>query len=279
MARRAGVNVGALHVTNGESAGNTLRQTSLGGAVLPWQDVLHEGPVPAGTRRELLSARAAFLSGCGWGSRRGIAASLARRDRTLIEALRDQQHVVLWFEHDLYDQLQLLDILGVAATADGALELVVVGSFPGKPSFRGLGELTASQLESLWPSRVAATPDMLAAAASAWDALRQPEPSALAALATAGVAELPFLGVALGPRRATAQPARAGPGQDVAVTSLGIRLYVGWASVTMAAGTRQRYSVGEERQGVHAGEQAQASGSERGPGSLAGYRRCGQRWE
>ena len=25
-----------LHVTNGDSAGNTLRQTSLGGAILPW---------------------------------------------------------------------------------------------------------------------------------------------------------------------------------------------------------------------------------------------------
>jgi hypothetical protein len=37
-----------LHVTNGESAGNTLRRTSLGGAVLPWQDVLHEGLVPPG---------------------------------------------------------------------------------------------------------------------------------------------------------------------------------------------------------------------------------------
>ena len=36
-----------LHITNGESAANTLRQTALGGAVLPWQDVLHEGPVPA----------------------------------------------------------------------------------------------------------------------------------------------------------------------------------------------------------------------------------------
>src|SRR5216110_1942924 len=64
-----------LHVTNGESAGNTLRQTSLGGAVLPWQDVLHEGPVPAGPRRELLQARAAFLAACGWGSRRSILAS------------------------------------------------------------------------------------------------------------------------------------------------------------------------------------------------------------
>src|SRR5438067_8066292 len=47
-----------LHVTNGESVGNTLRQTSLGGAVLPWQDVLHEGPVPEMQRPELLRMRA-----------------------------------------------------------------------------------------------------------------------------------------------------------------------------------------------------------------------------
>src|SRR6059058_3997705 len=35
-----------LHVTNGESAGNTLRRTALGGAVVSWTDTLHEGPVP-----------------------------------------------------------------------------------------------------------------------------------------------------------------------------------------------------------------------------------------
>jgi DNA-binding transcriptional MerR regulator len=186
-----------LHVTNGESAGNTLRQTSLGGAVLSWQDVLHEGPVPAGPRPELLRARAAFLSGCGWGSAQAIGSALQRRDRTLLEALRDRRHVVLWFEHDLYDQLQLVDILALASTAGGTPELIVAGSFPGKPSFRGLGELTAAELETLWPSRAAATPGMLAAAASAWDALRQPDPSTLAALAATGVAELPFLGAAL----------------------------------------------------------------------------------
>jgi hypothetical protein len=186
-----------LHVTNGESAGNTLRQTSLGGAVLPWQDALHDGPVPAGPRRELLRTRADFLSRCGWGSVRTILSSLERRDRTLIEAVRDRRQVVLWLEHDLYDQLQLLDVLALAATADGTPELIVTGSFPGRPSFRGLGELSAAQLETLWPARVAATPGMLATAASAWDALRRPEPSALAVLAAAGAPELPFLGAAL----------------------------------------------------------------------------------
>src|SRR6185312_3494065 len=137
----------------------------------PWQDVLHEGPVPAGPRRELLRARAAFLSACGWGSSRSILASLEDRDRQLVQALKDGQQVVLWFEHDLYDQLQLVDALALAAPeTPGTPELVVVDSFPGRPGFRGLGELTADELETLWPGRVPASQDTLAAAVSAWAA-------------------------------------------------------------------------------------------------------------
>ena len=195
--RESSLHPSPLHVTNGESAGNTLRQTSLGGAVLPWQDVLHEGPVPVGSRSELLRARAGFLSACGWGSRTAILASMERRDRQLLDALRGSEQVVLWFEHDLYDQLQLLDILALAGTVEGTPELIVIGSFPGKPSFRGLGELTADELETLWPSRVAAEPETLGAAAAAWDALRRPEPFELAAQAQAEVRQLPFLRPAL----------------------------------------------------------------------------------
>ena len=150
--------------------------------------------MPAGPRRELLQARAAFVSACGWGSRRSILASLERRDRQLVQALRDGQQVVLWFEHDLYDQLQLVDVLALAAP--DAPELIVVGSFPGRPAFRGLGELTADDLETLWPARVPGQ-DTLAAAVSVWAALRHPDPSALAEAARADLPGLPFLGPAL----------------------------------------------------------------------------------
>ena len=186
-----------LHVTNGESAGNTLRQTALGGAVLPWQDVLHEGPAPALPRQELLQTRARFLADCGWGGRQALQAGLERRDGQLLEALRDGLQVVLWFEHDLYDQLQLLDVLALAHTAETAPELIVVGSFPGKPSFAGLGELTASELETLWPSRQPAARAALQAAASAWAAFQAPEPTTLADCATRETADLPFLAPAL----------------------------------------------------------------------------------
>jgi len=200
LARRGGAPAARpslLHVTNGESAGNTLRQTALGGAVLPWQDVLHEGPVPALPRRQLLQARARFLADSGWGRRQALLSSLERRDRQLLDGLRDDLQVVLWFEHDLYDQLQLLDALALAHGEQAAPELIVIGSFPGKRSFAGLGELTASELETLWPSRRRATPAALDAATRAWAAVQAPEPTRLSEWATSENEHLPFVAPAL----------------------------------------------------------------------------------
>jgi hypothetical protein len=197
VVERAGSRPSLLHVTNGESAGNTLRQTGIGGAVLSWQDVLHEGPVPAGPRPGLLRARARFLSECGWGSAAAILASLERRDLQLLDALRGGVKVVLWFEHDLYDQLQLLDAVSLSHRARAAPELLVVGSFPGKPSFHGLGELSADELETLWPQRRTPRPETLAAAAAVWEALRAPEPTGLLEWATRETRGLPYLAPAL----------------------------------------------------------------------------------
>jgi hypothetical protein len=104
---------------------------------------------------------------------------------------------VLWFEHDLYDQLQLLDVLTLAHTAEAAPELIVIGTFPGKPSFAGLGELTARELETLWPARRPAEAAALEAAAAAWAAFQAPEPTALAEWATRETTSLPFLAPAL----------------------------------------------------------------------------------
>jgi hypothetical protein len=159
--------------------------------------VLHEGPVTALPRSEFLRQRARFLSECGWGSEPALRSSLERRDRQFLDALRSGAQVVLWFEHDLYDQLQLIDALVLARSVDAAPELIVIGSFPGRPSFAGLGELTAKELETLWPSRTRATSEALETAATAWSALCEPEPTGLADLASRDDPHLPFLAPAL----------------------------------------------------------------------------------
>jgi hypothetical protein len=186
-----------LHVTNGDSAAETLRRTALGGSVLPWQDVLHAGPVPAEPRAQLLERRATFLAECGWGSAPGIRGTLQKRDEQLRRAVADGTEVVLWFEHDLYDQLQLLDVLALSRAMGAAPSAIVVDSFPGKPSFRGLGELTAEELETLWPARGTVGGEALETAVAVWDAFRAREPAALAGWAVGGTPGLRFLAPAL----------------------------------------------------------------------------------
>ncbi len=176
-----------LHVTNGESAGNTLRQTTLGGAVLSWQDVLNEGPVPAVTPGELRAVRARFLSDCGWGSERSLLESLERRDRLFEHALEADTSVVLWFEHDLYDQLQLLQALTLAGAAP--LELIQADA--------DLGPLQPHELEEHWPQRRPVALHTRSLARKAWDAFRAPEPTGLVELAGRDTPALPHLGPAL----------------------------------------------------------------------------------
>ena len=38
-----------LIVTNGDSAAERLREAGIKGHIIPWRDMLHDGPVPAAT--------------------------------------------------------------------------------------------------------------------------------------------------------------------------------------------------------------------------------------
>jgi hypothetical protein len=205
VGRKPGANIearagGQLHVTNGESAANTLRQTAIAGAVLSWQDVLHEGPLAALPPEQLRERRAAFLSECGWGSKRAISRDFEHRDRLFGQALAQGRSIVLWFEHDLHDQLQLLQILAqIAGAGNGGerIELVEVGAFPGRPGFQGLGELTAAELETLRRARRRVAEELVEAGRLGWEAVCAPEPAAIEGFLDRDLSERPFLAAAL----------------------------------------------------------------------------------
>jgi hypothetical protein len=185
-----------LHVTNGDSTAEPLRATGIDGDIVVWADALHEGPVPDVPRVELRRRRAAFLADGGWKSAPEIETDLARRDERVTAALAAGTPVVLWFEHDLYDQLQVLEVLSLVERPDG-VELIVIGAFPGRPGFRGLGELDAEELATLWPQRQPLTAEQLALAHRAWAAVRAADPGLLRSLLEGDTGALPYLGPAL----------------------------------------------------------------------------------
>ncbi|MBI1396243.1 MAG: hypothetical protein GC151_09720 [Betaproteobacteria bacterium] len=143
--------------------------------------------------------RADFIQMCGWGDAQRVFDDFRARDRMLDAALARSELVVLWFEHDLYDQLQLVQILSrVAARAPRApVDLICIGEHPDVPDFKGLSQLSEASLVALLPSSERVTARQLAVAAEAWIALCEPDPRALGGLARREEASLRYLGPAL----------------------------------------------------------------------------------
>ncbi len=189
-----------LHVTNGDSTAGTIKLSGLPGRVVPWRDILYEGPIPAGLGPdELRDARARFIANAGWGSYDQVLAEFVERDQQLA-AFREHEEVVLWFEHDLYDQLQLLQILDWfmgQSQRQTTLSLICIGSFPGVSPFHGLGQLRPTQIATLFPGRGRVTVDQLELARAGWNAVRSSDPTAIERIIASDTGALPFLGAAL----------------------------------------------------------------------------------
>ena len=175
-----------LHITNGDCAVAVLSQV-VQGPILPWRDVLHEGPVRAGLSLEELSReRAAFIAGAGWGSLLEVETQFRARDAAFRRA-GEHDEIVLWFEHDLYDQLQLIQVLdGLAALRGPPISLVCEAEY--------LGNMAPGRAAELFALRNPLVRRHFQEAQAAWAAFRSPDPQRLENLRTTS---LPFLAAAL----------------------------------------------------------------------------------
>ena len=124
----------------------------------------------------------------------GQLRALEDRERELHDSA-DYDRVVLWFEHDVTDQLSLIHLLGhyAADRRPPRLELVNISDFPGARRFTGLGELPPEALRMLWVTRKAVSAAQLRLGLDAWRALAKPNPRPLAAIMRSGTPALPLL--------------------------------------------------------------------------------------
>ena len=187
------------HTANGSATTALIERAGLPGSTSIWADPLHDGPVPAGlSDRELIALRARDFADADHDAE-GFVAEVERW-RAAVDDVSSYDELVLWFEHDLFDQLnliQLLDRLGSSGAPARRVSLISIGSFPGRPDFRGLGELEPDDIASLFPARQPIAQPQLALAARAWSAFRSPDPRAIEALVSTDTSALPFLAPAL----------------------------------------------------------------------------------
>ena len=187
----------------------TIEAAGIPGRCSIWADLLYEGPVPAGlSDSELVDVRTGYLT------RPGRFASLMsvgpdpsldpvndlRQWRAAIERHESYEELILWFEHDLFDQLNLIQLLAWIRDRlppTKPVSLICIGAFPGRPNFRGLGELTPGELAPLLETRAPVAGRQYELARRAWDAFRQPTPAALDDLRRTDTSALPYLAPAI----------------------------------------------------------------------------------
>lgn len=187
-----------LHLRCGDDILDALARAGIPGTRAQWGDPLCEGPLaPWEDDAERRTERARWIAGRYGEEKAVVVERLAAADRTL-ETAADADEVVLWFEHDLFDQAILVFLLArLGRLAGERTRLICIDRFPGVVDFAGLGQLSPEQLASLYPFREPVGTAQFEAAARVWGGFCGGDPLALLEAADRAGATLPFVPAAV----------------------------------------------------------------------------------
>lgn len=189
-----------LHIHNGDSTANILKESGFPGEHSAFREVLMEGPTPSGlSPDEWRRVRTRFLAEA-YELRLENCEKDLREQEAGLRRFSEHDETILWFEHDLFCQINLiylLDWFSKQSMGNTRLSLICIGEFPGKEDFRGLGELTGEQLASLFENRHEVTEPELSLAVRVWAAYCSADPGEIARLLGEDTSAMPFLRHAL----------------------------------------------------------------------------------
>ena len=171
-----------LHIRCGSDIKKTLEVAGFTGEFLEYQDPVCQGPVVK--TENYLEVRAEFIAKAYGGGYEGTYQRFLIDKQRLQEVANNFERVVLWFEHDTYDQLILIKILAELARRKlpSTLEIISLNQFPGSERFIGLGQLPPEAIYLLWSQRTPIEPLQLQLATAAWEALCSSTPEQLSVL-------------------------------------------------------------------------------------------------
>jgi len=191
-----------LHIRCGTDLSSTLPAGGFSGDFLEYSDPYGQGPIIQND--DFIKIRAKYLhesydplfekkldDSRADKTLSDTVSYLETADARLKQAAQQYERVVLWFEHDGYDQLILAKLLAYFAenTANEKvppekelpekLELVSINHFPGSARFIGLGQLPPEAIRLIWQQRQGVSQQQLKLGKQVWSALGESTPLAL----------------------------------------------------------------------------------------------------
>ncbi len=173
-----------LHIVNGDAFGDKLRASGIDGDILVWRESLYEGPIGMQMSDSvLLSMRAAYINRQHGIPKEIFKSTTLQQEKALDKLAEDMDEIILWFEHDLYDQLMLCYLLSrlfALPNRSFKLSLLSINQFPGVEFFHGLGQLNVDQITQLHDKWLPVNEEQLLLACKVWTAYSASEPHLMA---------------------------------------------------------------------------------------------------
>ena len=189
-----------LHIRCGSDITHALAIAGFVSDFLVFPDPYVEGPVPVTkTLEEFVRIRSRYLSD-NVTPREQEMNQILTKDYAELDTSRNYSRVMLWFEHDPYDQLclaMLLDYFSDAVKRPQSLQLICIEKYPGVKRFNGIGQLPPETMPVLWKQFAEVTETQLFTGKQAWDAIRSDTPEKMVELVKSGTPALPTMAKSL----------------------------------------------------------------------------------
>ncbi len=159
-----------LHITNGDSTTGFLQSLNFKGDFITWREMLCEGKTSIDVGSEKFwKTRFDFLKSSYKVSKRVFVDLTLKEYRSLCQK-KNQKEIVLWFEHDLFCQINMIALISwLKRYRKGQkISLVCSGDVEGNKKRLGLGELNKEQLLQHYKDRVELSQDDIEQADYIW---------------------------------------------------------------------------------------------------------------
>jgi len=159
-----------LHITNGDVFTQKLKSLKIKGDIITWREMLCEGKTLTNVGSETFwKARFEFLNKNYKVSKSRFIEKTLKEYRSLCNH-KQQDKIVLWFEYDLFCQINMLAVLSWLKTHRkyAEISLVCSGKEDETDKMYSLGELSDEQLRNLYENRLVLSQDDIEYADYVW---------------------------------------------------------------------------------------------------------------
>jgi len=159
-----------LHITNGDSFTSRLQSLQFNGDVITWREMLCEGKTLSTVGSESFwKTRFEFLNKNYKVSKSWFIEKTLKEYRSLCNH-KQQDQIVLWFEYDLFCQINMLAVISWLKThrRHAEISLVCSGKVEGSDKLYGLNELNDDKLLELYENKKVLSQDDIEYADYIW---------------------------------------------------------------------------------------------------------------